>query len=335
MQCTTCGHDHPAGANYCARCGAAVAAATVDPNATVVVPTPIAAPPEATHYAPPPPPRRGPGSALAVKAALAVVTVLLLIAAGLLLLVMLSNEDRALPSAAALDEPTARLVTTPSGTAVEVPVDLDGSVDNIALYANGQLVDQATSLGGTLVWTNPPDGTHDLVLRAQLGADVLIGAAATIVVGPTDETSDTPATSTDPSTAAPSSTSAPPSTSAASTTTTTAPTTTTADPGAAPGPYVAVLASLPKASTTAEQAEASGATLAIRFGATGHRVIDSDRWASLRDGFWVVATPEDFDTIEAAAAHCWQLGARDTSTCFGRPVTQDPGDLTRVAPPAP
>ncbi len=278
------------------------------------------------------------------KVLIGVASLLLVIAGALLVAVMLRDDgDRTPPSQASLDAPELIVNTSADGSGVVAAgIDFAGSVDNIALYANGMLVDQAGSLGGQLVWRDAPAGTHSMVLRSQTGDLILIGAPNVVTVGADQGSSGDVAApdDTSPDTTSPDGT----------TETTLEPTTvppTTAAPTTGPqtppatlpvgeiGPYVAVLASLPKATTNQPTADSSGARLAAQLGIAGHRIVDSDNWASLRDGFWVVVTPENFPTVDAAAAHCWALGARTSSTCFGRPVTQNPADLTVVAPPAP
>ena len=347
MHCTACGQHNHDDANFCGACGNALQAppAANDPSAAIIVPSPASH--DGTSLQTPPPAQDDGSSAPVRQRHLRIVAaggVLLLIAlVGILAFLVLSGDESDPPSQEALDEPGVDMVEL-DGTVVrlQVSVDFDGSVDNIALYGDGALVDQAANLGGQLVWSDPPEGRHDLILRAQKGDLVLIGAPTSIVVG-TDATLDgegDSATTTDET--SPEDASPPEDTSPDTSSTETTPTsadasssTTTTEAAPGVGPYVAVLASLPKSTVTIEAANQSGQNLAITFGLEFHRVIDSDNWASLRDGFWVIATSRNFETLDRAAAHCWELGATEANTCFGRPITQNPDDLTVVGVPAP
>lgn len=327
MFCGSCGHANDDGAHFCSDCGGTLGGTTqtvTESSPTIVVP-PAPPPPADPHqpwYAAPSGSLRG--VVLATGAAFVVVAIVLV-----LVLVLTGNDAREPLAKAALDSPRASVVIASGGsTSIVVEIDFEGSVDNIALYRNGDLVDQASSLGGELVWSNPPEGTHQVVLRSQTGNDVLIGDPTTVIVGsPTDsepgEAAGTTTTVLETTT----------STAAQTTTSTTEATTTTTIPPI--GPYIAVLASLPKSTVSLSAAQTSGEKLADDFGIGSYSLVDSDDWESLRDGFWVIASPQNFQTLAEAAAHCWNLGARDASTCFARPVSQNPADLTVVGNPAP
>ena len=313
MFCGSCGHANDDGAHFCSDCGGTLGGTTQ----TVTESSPRLS--FRPHHRRPLTlinrgMRRHPAacagsSYLATGAAFVVVAIVLV-----LVLVLTGNDAREPLAKAALDSPRASVVIASGGsTSIVVEIDFEGSVDNIALYGNGDLVDQASSLGGELVWSNPPEGTHQVVLRSQTGNDLLIGDPTTVIVG-------------SPWTAGAQ-------TAAQTTTSTTEATTTTTIPPI--GPYIAVLASLPKSTVSLSAAQTSGEKLADDFGIGSYSLVDSDDWESLRDGFWVIASPQNFQTLAEAAAHCWNLGARDASTCFARPVSQNPADLTVVGNPAP
>ena len=337
MHCTACGQHNHEGANFCGACGTALATEAnasptqgADAGATVIVASP-AVHDGNTQHAPTPTQPVPPQGQIRIVAVGGVLLLIALVA--VLAYVVLSGGEGNPPSQDLLDEPLVDVVEL-DGTVLRLQVDVDfeGSVDNIALYGDGALVDQAASLGGSLVWTDPPEGRHDLILRAQKGDVVLIGAPTTIVIGGEATPDSTTPDDTTPPTTTPGD-GDPDDTAVDATSSTTSASTTQPPPSI--GPYVAVLASLPKGTVTLDAANQSGQNLAITFGLEFHRVIDSDNWASLRDDFWVIATSRNFETLDRAAAHCWELGATDANTCFGRPITQNPDDLTVVGVPAP
>jgi len=340
MHCTACGQHNHEGVNFCGACGNALpteanAALHEQPGrpdggtTTAVIPTVAHDEQTEEHQVPPAAPSR---AHLRFVTAGGVILLVALLAT--LSFVVLRGGDGPPPSQEALDGLVVDVVDVDGQVVrLQVPVDFAGSVDNIALYADGALVDQAANLGGSLVWTDPPEGQHDLVLRAQKGDIVLIGAPTTVIIRSEStleegsESADTTPDDPDPDDAHLDVDAVDP--------TTTTSTTTTTQPPPSVGPYVSVLASLPKDTVTLDAAEQSGQNLTITFGLEFYRVIDSDNWASLRDGFWVIATSRNFETLDLAAAHCWELGATDANTCFGRPVTQNPDDVTVVGVPAP
>ena len=66
-----------------------------------------------------------------------------------------------------------------------------------------------------------------------------------------------------------------------------------------------------------------------RFG-----ILYSSDFESLRPGYWVVyAGP--FYTPEEAQNTCWELDRRTGALCYGRRLSQDPGDVEIVYPPKP
>jgi len=112
-------------------------------------------------------------------------------------------------------------------------------------------------------------------------------------------------------------------------TTTTAParpeptTTTTAPPSAEPvDQWIAVLSSVEQSVSPAE-ADERHAAITSRF--ADARRLDSNRYASLRPGFWV-SYVGPFPSGEAAVGFCRSNGLAVPSNCYGRFLSHDPAD---------
>ena len=101
--------------------------------------------------------------------------------------------------------------------------------------------------------------------------------------------------------------------------------------------HIIVLGSVDKATTGPGAADQAGRDLLGEAGIPPVRVriLDSDNFASLASGLWVVSINEFFPTLDDAATACWNFGLTDVSECFARPLNQDPADASVIAPPAP
>ena len=103
------------------------------------------------------------------------------------------------------------------------------------------------------------------------------------------------------------------------------------DPGSSlEGKFIAVIVS----ATTESGAIAALEDLEGRFGQE-FGILRSDGFESLNAGYWVVyAGP--FATAAEAQDTCWSdLNMRAASLCYGRRLSQDPGDVEIVFPPTP
>ena len=103
------------------------------------------------------------------------------------------------------------------------------------------------------------------------------------------------------------------------------------DPGASlEGKFISVIVS----ATSEAGARAALEDLEGRFGGE-FGVLRSDGFKSLNAGYWVVyAGP--FATAAESQDACWSgLNMRTASLCYGRRLSQDPGDVEIVYPPAP
>ncbi len=63
-------------------------------------------------------------------------------------------------------------------------------------------------------------------------------------------------------------------------------------------------------------------------------ILNTDDFASLNPGYWIVSLGP-FTTPAEAQAACWNLGLRTADLCYIRPVSQLPEDLGVVYSPAP
>lgn len=164
-----------------------------------------------------------------------------------------------------------------------------------------------------------------------IGALLLV--LATILIGNSDDPTSAPTSSSSAETTSVETvvqTTLPPTTSTA------APATTALPPPSIDeffGSAVAILASIPKDGSTFEEAETRAAAIAATTGANV-RVIDSSIFASLRDGFWVVAEGK-YASPEEAAWRCWELGLQTSNECYGRQISDDPADLDGTVVPIP
>lgn len=84
----------------------------------------------------------------------------------------------------------------------------------------------------------------------------------------------------------------------------------------APGSWVAIVRSVPKAEAGAEQ---NAASLRDSLAGRGPTVVvlDSDAYGGLNDGYWAVAAGP-FSTIEAARSSCGTLGLSLGGACYPR-----------------
>ncbi|MFI1356687.1 serine/threonine-protein kinase [Streptomyces sp. NPDC020898] len=116
---------------------------------------------------------------------------------------------------------------------------------------------------------------------------------------------------------------------AAGTTTSSAPSTT---PPAAAGRWIAQLFSEPVASGTAAR---DARLAAIRESVPEAEVLQSDTYASLRPGYWVIHAPGPFTDGRAALTFCRERGLTTASTCLGRYLSASAADFAlQCAPPA-
>ncbi|MDX3451011.1 serine/threonine-protein kinase [Streptomyces sp. ME02-8801-2C] len=99
-----------------------------------------------------------------------------------------------------------------------------------------------------------------------------------------------------------------------------------------PGRWIAQLHSEPVGSGTA----ARDTRLAkIRESVPEAKFVLSDRYASLRPGYWVIYAPGPFTDGRAALAFCAERGLVTPSTCMGRYLSDSPADFTdQCLPPA-
>jgi len=91
------------------------------------------------------------------------------------------------------------------------------------------------------------------------------------------------------------------------------------------GTWVAQLASLPEATTSASQAQAAEVELEQQLGVDVQRR-DSSEFASLTPGYWVLFYPGDFADGHAALDFCTGHGITDEQRCAGRYFSSDAGD---------
>lgn len=101
------------------------------------------------------------------------------------------------------------------------------------------------------------------------------------------------------------------------------PATETANPNL--GTWVAQLASLPDATTTATQAQAAETELEQQLG-IDLRLDTSSAFESLNPGYWVLYYPGDFADGHAALAFCINHGITDEQRCAGRYFSSDTSD---------
>ncbi|MFG2848575.1 serine/threonine-protein kinase [Kitasatospora sp. NPDC048296] len=110
----------------------------------------------------------------------------------------------------------------------------------------------------------------------------------------------------------------------------------TAHPAATPPPadqesgsWIAQLASLPHSVDTAER-DHELATVQQQI--PGAELVDSDSYASLQPGHWIIRAPDTFADGYAAAEYCAQHGTDD---CSGRYLSRDPADRDYDCHPGP
>ena len=95
------------------------------------------------------------------------------------------------------------------------------------------------------------------------------------------------------------------------------------------GTYVSVLVSVNTQAAAIQNRDELEQQHDRRFG-----ILYSSGYESLRPGYWVVyAGP--FYTPEEAQNTCWELDRRTGALCYGRRLSQDPGDVEIVYPPKP
>ena len=95
------------------------------------------------------------------------------------------------------------------------------------------------------------------------------------------------------------------------------------------GTYVSVLVSETTQASAIQKRNELEQQHDRRFG-----ILYSSDFESLRPGYWVVyAGP--FYTPEEAQHTCWELDRRTGALCYGRRLSQDPGDVEIVYPPKP
>jgi eukaryotic-like serine/threonine-protein kinase len=107
-------------------------------------------------------------------------------------------------------------------------------------------------------------------------------------------------------------------------TTTTSPPTSSVESG--PGQWIAQLASLRRATPSAE-VERRRADIAKR---TGLDVLDSSEFASLVPGYWVIYFPGNFADGHQALATCRERGRTTEQSCVGRYLSHAEADRNLV-----
>ncbi|MEV6683338.1 hypothetical protein AB0N09_41790 [Streptomyces erythrochromogenes] len=96
------------------------------------------------------------------------------------------------------------------------------------------------------------------------------------------------------------------------------------------GHWIVQLASIPK--TDGEPAREQNLAV-IRRKVPTARVLDSDQYASLRPGYWVVYDPGPYATGADAVAFCHEAGLNTRNNCRGRYLSPRPEDSTLVCEP--
>lgn len=94
--------------------------------------------------------------------------------------------------------------------------------------------------------------------------------------------------------------------------------------------WIAQLASVPKQSGTEAR---DRALTEIRRTVPGAETLDSDDFASLRPGYWVVYWAGPFANGRAALAFCETVGRTEANDCVGRYLSRDVHDLTLICRP--
>ncbi|MDQ0938597.1 hypothetical protein [Streptomyces sp. V1I1] len=96
------------------------------------------------------------------------------------------------------------------------------------------------------------------------------------------------------------------------------------------GGWIAQLASVPKTGGTAARDQALAV---IRLKVPTAEVLDSNAFASLRPGYWVVYEPGPYASGATAGDFCLRVGLTSSNDCRGRYLSQYAADVSMACEP--